>query len=262
MRLAFARTVACACLLAAFALPLHAATLTVFAAASLTDALQAAATAYEKTSPDTFRFNFAASGILARQIDEGAPADIFFSADEARMDRLAAAGLLLPGSRRTLLANTLVLIVNREHPAPLATFADLARPAAGRLAIGDPLTVPAGTYAKKFLESRGLWSAISARAVPLANVRAVLAAVATGNADAGLVYKTDAAISSEVTAIAEAPLSAELAITYPAAIIKTSPEPAAASDFLVWLATPAAQSIFAHYGFLPPPAASSSKTTP
>ncbi|MFH1499946.1 MAG: molybdate ABC transporter substrate-binding protein, partial [Verrucomicrobiota bacterium] len=121
-----------------------AAELTVFAAASLTNALREIAPLHERATGDTLRFNVGASGTLARQIAEGAPADVFFSADQLRADQLEKAGLLLPGTRRTLLANTLVLIVNREHPAPIVTAADLANAAVRRVAIGAPRTVPAG----------------------------------------------------------------------------------------------------------------------
>ncbi len=234
------------------ALTASAAEITVFAAASLTNALGEIGPAYKAATGDTVRFNFGSSGALARQIKEGAPADAFLSADQLRADQLEKAGLLLPGTRRTLLANTLVLIVNQDAPAAVKGFADLPGKAVRRLAIGEPKTVPAGTYAKKWLQSHNLWSGVIDKCVPLDNVRSVLAAVETGNADAGLVYKTDALISKKVTVIAEVPLSDGLDITYPAAVVKDSRQPEAAKAFLDYLAGSKSRETFARYGFLSP----------
>lgn len=230
----------------------NAAEITVFAAASLTNALKEIAAAYETSSGDTIRFNFGSSGALARQIQEGAPADAFLSADQLRADQLEKAGLLLDGTRRTLLANTLVLVVNKDAPADVKGFDDLPGKAVRRLAIGEPRTVPAGTYAKQWLQDKKLWAAVIDKCVPLDNVRAVLAAVETGNADAGLVYKTDALISTKVTIVAEVPLSDGLDITYPAAVLKDARQPVAAKAFLDHLGTPEAMAVFARYGFLSP----------
>lgn len=242
--------------LAAISPALRAAELTVFAAASLTNALQEIAPAYEKASGDTLRFNFGASGALARQIREGAPADLFFSADQLRADQLEKAGMLLAGARRAVLANTLVLVVNAEAPAPVGSFADLAGEDVARIAVGEPKTVPAGSYAKTYLESQKLWTVVVGKTVPLDNVRAVLAAVETGNADAGVVYRTDALTSERVKIVAEVPLSAGLDITYPAAVVKDSDQPAAARALLDYLAGAEAGAVFARHGFLPaaPPA--------
>lgn len=231
---------------------LQAAEISVFAAASLTNALKEIAPHYEQTSGDTVRFNFGGSGTLARQIQSGAPADVFLSADQLRADQLDKAGLLLPGTRRTLLANTLVLIVNQDAPADVKGFTDLPGKAVRRVAIGEPRTVPAGTYAKRWLDSQKLWTAVADKCVPLDNVRSVLAAVETGNADAGLVYKTDALISKKVTIVAEVPLSDGLDITYPAAVVKDAAHPAQARAFLEFLAGEPAQTIFLRYGFLSP----------
>lgn len=236
----------------ALALAAPAAEITVFAAASLTNALKEIAPIYERSSGDTVRFNFGSSGALARQIKEGAPADVFLSADQLRADQLEKAGLLLPGTRRTLLANTLVLVVNLEAPANVKGFDDLTGKAVRRLAIGEPKTVPAGTYAKKWLQDHKLWFGVIDKCVPLDNVRTVLAAVETGNADAGLVYKTDALISKKVTIVAEVPLSDGLDITYPAAVVKDARQPEAAKAFLDHLGTPDALAVFARYGFLSP----------
>ena len=228
-----------------------AAELTVFAAASLSDALKELAPAYTKTTGDTLRFSFGASGTLARQIKEGAPADVILSADELRVDQLENAGLLAAGSRRTILTNLLVLVVSAEDGAPVAALPDLVKPEVKRIAIGEPATVPVGTYTKEHLQKLGLWSQVIDKCVPLDNVRAVLAAVEAGNADAGFVYRTDALASKKVRiAVLVAPADGPK-ITYPVAVVRDAKEPAAAAKFVAFLAGPEAQAVFAKYGFLP-----------
>ncbi len=230
-----------------------AADVTVFAAASLSDALREIAPLYTKATGDTLRFNFGASGALARQIKEGALADVIVSADELRVDQLEQAGLLAPGPRRTILANQLVVVVAAENGAPIAALADLARPEVKRIAIGEPATVPVGTYAKEHLQKLDLWSQVSTKCVPLDNVRAVLAAVEAGNADAGFVYRTDARGSKKVRIAVTVPPGAGPKILYPAAALRDAKEPAAAARFVAFLARPEAQAVFATYGFLPAP---------
>jgi molybdate transport system substrate-binding protein len=230
---------------------LRAAELTVFAAASLSDSLKELAPLYAKASGDTLRFNFGASGALARQIKEGAPADLILSADELRVDQLENGGLLLAGTRRTLLANILVLVVTTDQTS-LATLDDLALPSVRRIAFGDPATVPVGTYAKAHLSTLKLWEPLQPKVVFLDNVRAVLAAVEAGNADAGFVYKTDALLSKKVKVAVEIPRTEGPSITYPAAVVKDSKSPDAAKNFILWLAGPKAQAVFANYGFLGP----------
>lgn len=228
-----------------------AAEITVFAAASLSDAFKEIAPLYAKASGDKLRFNFGASGALTRQIREGAPADVIFSADELRVDQLENGGLLLAGTRRTLLANSLVLVVSTDNVS-VVTFADLAKPAVHRVVFGDPATVPVGTYSKEYLGKLGLWEPLQPKTVFVDNVRAVLAAVEAGNADAGIVYKTDALISKKVKVAVEVPPSEGPSITYPVAVIKESKSPEAATKLVTWLAGPEAQAVFAKYGFLPP----------
>ncbi len=235
--------------------PLPAAELNVFAAASLTDALQEIARSYEPASGDRLLFNFAGSSTLLRQIKEGAPADVFFPADEEKMDTLAKAGLVAAGTRRSLLSNTLVIVVNATAGAAVSSPAGLAGPAVHRLALAEPHTVPAGIYARAWLEKNGLWNKISDRIVATENVRACLAAVESGNVDAGIVYKTDALISKNVKVVWEVPAADGPAISYPVAAVtgagaKNGP---AARRFLAWLGTPAARVVFAKYGFLPAP---------
>jgi molybdate transport system substrate-binding protein len=231
------------------AVPLRAATVLVFAAASLTESLQEIAAAYEKQSGDKIVFNFAASGTLARQIEEGAPADIFFSADEAKADALEKKGLLVKETRKSLLGNSLV-IVTPPDSAAIQSPADLTNAAVKRVALGDPRIVPAGTYAKAYLEKSGLWAGVEPKVVPCENVRAVLAAVESGNVDAGVVYKTDAAISKKVKVAFEVPAADGPKISYPAALVANAPHPDAAKKFLGCLTGSEADAVFARHGFI------------
>ena len=197
----------CAILGSIMALPLRADDVEVFAAASLTDALKAIAADYEKATGDKVIFNFAASSLLDQQIKAGAPADIFFSADEAKMDDLARQGLVVPDSRKDLLTNSLVIVVPGDSTLTLISAAQLADPKILKIALGQPQSVPAGIYAKQYLQKIGVWDQIASRVIPLESVRAALAAVETGNADAGIVYKTDALISKKVKIAYEVPVS-------------------------------------------------------
>ncbi|MBK9991525.1 MAG: molybdate ABC transporter substrate-binding protein [Verrucomicrobia bacterium] len=229
-----------------------AAEIMVFAAASLADAFKEIAPLYTKATGDTLRFNFGASGALARQIKEGAPADVIFSADELRVDQLEKAGLLLPGTRRTLLMNTLVIVIAADGGAPVKTLDDLARTDVKRIAIGEPATVPVGTYTKEYLQKTGHWKKLIDKMVPLDTVRAALAAVESGNAEAGFVYKTDAIISKKVKIAIEVPLAEGPKITYPVAVLKDAKQPTAAKALVDFLAGGDAQKVFAKFGFLPP----------
>lgn len=228
---------------------LRAAEFTVFAAASLTDALKQIAAGYEKQSGDTIVFNFAGSGTLARQIEAGAPVDIFISADEAKMDRLEARGLLANATRKTLLGNALVIVTPPENQS-IRRPADLTNAALGHVAIGDFKTVPAGTYSKAYLEKLGLWTAVVPKAVPCESVRAVLAAVEAGNVEAGIVYKTDATISKRVKITFQVPAADGPKISYPIALLKDAPQTEAAKKFLRFLESPAAKEIFEKFGFI------------
>lgn len=237
--------------LACLAVVARAAELNVYAAASLSDALAEIAKTYEPASGDKLRFNLAASSALALQIQQGAPADVFFSADEAKMDTLAQGGLLAAATRRTVLANTLVIVVNAEGGAAIKAPEDLAQAAVRRIALAEPQTVPAGIYAREFLQQAGLWTRIMAKVVPTENVRACLAAVESGNADAGIVYKTDALISKKVKVVHEVPAATGPRISYPLAVLKDAKNPAAARKFAAYLAGPEAAAVFRKFGFLP-----------
>jgi molybdate transport system substrate-binding protein len=227
----------------------QAATVTVFAAASLTDVMKEIASTYEKSTPDKVLFNFGASSFLARQIQEGAPADLFFSADEAKMDALEKAGLIAKGTRKSLLSNSLVIVVASEHGATVARPSDLTTAQVQRLALAEPATVPAGIYAKDYLQKQKLWPAVAYKVVPTENVRAALAAVEAGNADAGIVYKTDAAISKKVKIACEIPSSDGPRISYPVAILDQSPSRATAERLLKYFESDDARKMFLKYGF-------------
>ncbi len=222
--------------------------ITVFAAASLTDALKEIAVNYEKSSADKVRFNFAASNVLAQQIQAGAPADVFFSADQAKMDALDKAGLIARDTRKDLLENSLVIITPDDAPA-LTSAGDLTAARIEHLSLADPRAVPAGIYAKAWLEKAGLWAELEKKVVPAENVRAAMAVVESGNAEAGIVYKTDAAISKKVRIALEIPAAEGPQIIYPVAVVKDSRQAAAARKFIVHLAGDEADRSFRKFGF-------------
>ena len=169
------------------------------------------------------------------------------------MENVAKAGLVDATTQRDLLSNTLVIIAPND--STLANFqpADLARPEIKRIALADPRTVPAGVYSKAYLEKLGLWSKVQAKVVPTANVRAALAAVESGNAETGMVYRTDAAMSKSAKVIFSVPRADGPKIVYPVALLKASAGDAAARKFLAYLESPAASAVFTHYGFLTAP---------
>jgi len=220
----------------------------VFAAASLTDALREAAAAYERQTGDRVVFNFAASSTLARQIESGAPADLFLSADEEKMDALARRGLIVPRTRSSVLSNTLVIVVPKDGGKDIRTPRGLLQVAT--LALAEPSRVPAGIYARQYLVAQGLWDLMASKVIPTENVRAALAAVESGNADAAIVYRTDALISRQVRVACEIARAEGPRISYPFALLRDAEQPAAARRLLAYLRSKAALAIFARYGFL------------
>lgn len=228
---------------------LLAAEITVFAAASLSNALTEIGAAHEKATGDMLRFNFAASNTLARQIEAGAPADVFFSADEAQMDALANKGLIARDTRKDLLGNTLVVVTTPSGPS-IAKVADLGNSSIKRISLGNPKAVPAGVYAKIHLKRLGLWESLTPKLVPTENVRAALAVVESGNAEAGIVYKTDAATSNNVKVALEIPASEGPKIEYPVALVSGSRHASAAQRFLARLASREAGEVFTKCGFI------------
>lgn len=228
---------------------LRAGEITVFAAASLTEALKEIAVSHEQTSGDKVRFNFAAASTLAQQIQAGAPADIFFSADEAKMNHLEKLQLIAKETRKPLLGNALVIITAPDGPA-INKVADLLQPTVKRISLGDPKAVPVGVYTKRYLEKLGFWLAIEPKIARAENVRASLAVVEMGNAEAGIVYKTDAAITRKVKVVLEIPAAEGPKIVYPVAMVKDSRHADAAKKFLVFLDGREATAIFRRFGFI------------
>ncbi len=230
--------------------PAPGAEITVFAAASLKTAMDRLAPLYEGASDDEVTVALAGSAALARQIGQGAPADVFVSANAGWMDWVAAEGRLVPGTRRDLLGNALVVISGAG--ADPVDLEDL--PAAlgeGRLAMAMVEAVPAGIYGRAALESLGLWGDLAPRVAQADNVRAAMALVAAGAAPYGIVYATDAAAEPRVAVVAKLPRDSHPPIVYPAALVAGA-DPAAAA-FLDWLGGAEARGVFADLGFGPPP---------
>lgn len=229
--------------------PQQTASITVSAAISLKDALDEIGRAYEDShSGAKVTFNYGGSGTLQHQIEQGAPVDLFFSAAEKQMDALESEGLILAGTRRDVATNVLVLIAPADSGLP-KDFQDLARPEIKVVALGEPATVPAGLYAQETLDHLGLLGAVKTKAVYAKDVRQVLTYVETGNADAGIVYLTDARISSQVRVVATAPADSHEPIVYPAAILKSTKNLPSARAFLDYVAGPEARAVFVKFGF-------------
>jgi molybdate transport system substrate-binding protein len=205
---------------------------------------------YEKRTGDKVVFNFAASSLLARQIEEGAPADIFFSADEAKMDALDSKGLVVRDTRSSPLSNLLVIVVPKDATGALHSVYDLTNAAVQRIATGDPKTVPIGVYAREYLLKLGSWKVIERKLLITENVRVALAAVEAGNADAAIVYRTDAAIGKGVKIAVEIPRNEGPAISYSGALLKNAPHPEVARKFLDELKGQGAAKIFSRFGFI------------
>ena len=228
----------------------HADEILVSAAASLTDVLKEISTGYQAKSKHTVKFNFGPSNGLARQIEEGAPADLFFSADLRQMDMLDKNGRLEPGTRKNLLSNQLVIIVPADSKLAISSPKDLLKADFKKIALAEPSSVPVGVYSSKYLSDEGLWEQVKSKVVPVQDVRATLASVESGNVEAGFVYKTDAAISKKVKIVYEVPIDKGPKITYPAAIVKESKRKEAARDFMNYVQSPTAKDAFKRHGFV------------
>jgi len=224
----------------------------VYAAASLRDVLLSLAQTCEGLANVRLIFNFGASNDLARQIMAANKADLFFSADETWMDKVSEEGLLDVASRRSLLSNRLVVVVPLDSLATLSGPAALAGPAVKRICLADPGAVPAGKYARAWLEKTGQWKAVKERIVPALDVRAVLAAVESGAVEAGVVYRTDAAISKKVRIVYEVPEGDGPRISYAIAVLKDRPHYETARRALDCLTGEQALRTFETYGFLIP----------
>lgn len=223
--------------------------LTVSAAASLRGALTEAAGAYSRERPGVrISLNFGSSGSLKRQIEQGAPVDVFISAATREMDDLEQQGLIYPGTRRDLAGNRIVLVVAASSPTAPSSWEELAGPAVRRLAVGIPEAVPVGQYAKETLQHMGLWEKIQPKLVLAKDVLQVVSYVKTGNVDAGVVFLTDSR-DPGLRVVAEAPAGSHQPVVYTAAVLKSSRQPEVARDFLAFLTGPDAAAIFRKYGF-------------
>jgi molybdate transport system substrate-binding protein len=242
-------------LLVSALLPLVAAdSVTVFAAASTTDVLQAVAKQYEAERGVKIVCSFASSSTLAKQIENGAPADLFLSADQKWMDYLAQRQAIVPASRVDLLGNVLVFVAPAGKSPVITVEPGFAIAGAfnGRLALGDPTNVPVGMYAKEAFTKLGWWEVLSGRLAPTADVRAALKLVELGEVDLGVVYVTDAKASAKVGVVATIPEALHTPVRYPIALTTTA-KPAAAA-FLVYLRSDAGRAVFTAAGFTIPAA--------
>ena len=219
--------------------------LLVFGAASLTESLQELGKAYEATTGQRVVFSFGASSDLARQIRAGAPADVFFSADTAKMDALEKAGLVRAGDRREFLSNSLVVVVASDSRFRVATADDLVT--LPRIAIADPASVPSGIYAKRWLSGLGLWEKLEPKVVPTLDVRSALAPVENGAIPAAIVYRTDAAIAKSARIAFAVENGPE--ILYSVAPLAGSKNPKAAGEFVLFLSGPRGRAEFVRRGF-------------
>jgi len=223
--------------------------LTISAAISLSQALQELKTVYQQGNPKVIiTYNFGASGAIAQQIQQGAPVDVFFSASTKPMDILQQSNLLINDTRRNLLTNRLVLITPKNGVV-LSDFKQLTDARIQKIAIGEPKSVPVGQYAQEILTTIGLWQQIQPKLVLGNNVRQVLTFVESSNADAGIVYTTDAKASPKVAVRATAAENWHSPIVYPLAVIRNSRNPAAAKEFVEFLAGDRAKIVFQKYGF-------------
>jgi molybdate transport system substrate-binding protein len=236
----------------AMALPAQAADLTVSAAASLTDAFNAVKTEFMKTHPGVkVTMNFAASGALLSQMEQGAPVDVFASADQKTMDQATEKKLIDVPTRVNFAQNSLVLTVPAANPAKVKDLASLKTAVVKRVAIGNPETVPAGRYTKAALTKLGEWDALSPKFVMAESVRQVLDYLARGEVDAGFVYGTDAKKGGDkVKVTAEIPL--EKPVSYPIAVLAASPSKKEAAAFVAFVTSPQGQKILAEFGFKKP----------
>jgi molybdate transport system substrate-binding protein len=225
-------------------------TLNVSAAASLTDALKAVNDLYMQQNENvTIVANFAASGTLQTQIEQGAPADVFISAAAKQMNALQTGGLIIDDTRQELLNNKVVLVVPKNSTLNISNFMDLLNTDVKRIGIGDPEFVPAGTYGKQALEVLGIYEQLQEKLILASDVRQVLGYVEAGNVEAGIVYSTDAAITDGVKVVADAPDEVNSKIVYPVAVVKDSKNVEAAEVYISFLFNSEARDIFSKYGF-------------
>ena len=226
------------------------ATVVVSVAASLSDAVGDVANVFEKQTGIQVLVNAAGSQILATQIIEEIPVDVFVSADERQMTRTIARGKMDEGSYLQLLSNQLVVVVPSDRLMRISRPDDLIAQSVRRIALGDPEAVPGGVYARQYLDKEGVWDVLKSKVVPTRNVRAALRAVEAGTVDAGVVYRTDARQSVDAVIAFDIPVGRGPRIIYPAAVSTEPPNPENAVQFFSFLQTAEAQQIFEAYGFI------------
>lgn len=220
------------------------------AAASLKEAMEEIKPLYQQSKPNVnITYNFGASGALQQQIEQGAPADIFISAGKKQVDALEQKGLLVSGTRTNLANNRLVLIVPK-NVVGVSSFYNLTDAKIKKIAIGEPRSVPAGQYGEQVLKKLGIFNKVKSKLVLANNVRQVLAVVESGNADAGLVYATDAKISDKVKVVVAADDKYHSPIVYPMAVIKRSKNVAASKELVQFLSGSQAKAVLKRYGFI------------
>jgi molybdate transport system substrate-binding protein len=236
----------------AFSSSALAADLVVSAASSLTDAFKSVAQAYEAKNPGTkVVLNFGASDVLMQQIVNGAPADVFASADQTAMDKAASEKVIATATRKDFAANQIVMIVPSDSKLNLTSLKDLDKADVKRVTYGNPASVPVGRYTKSALEAAGQWDAVSAKGVLAQNVRQALDYVARGEVEAGFVFATDAAIMADKVKVAVR-VPATTPVTYPIAMVAGSKQQDQAASFIAYVLSPAGQETLAKYGFLKP----------
>jgi len=224
--------------------------LMIAAAASLKPAMEELLDKYQKQHPDIKIFStYGSSGTLEQQIRQGAPIDVFISAAASNMDSLSRDNLIIDKTRIDLLENKLVLIEQTDSKVKLSGFEDL--PKAGKIAMGDPDSVPAGKYSYELCNRLGIWEKLEDKLIYGKDVTEVLTWVASGNADAGMLYFTDARLSEQVRVVAFAPEGSHSRIVYPAALVKGAREDLAGIDFIKFLTSSEAREVFVKFGFLP-----------
>ncbi len=242
-------------LLAAVATPpASAQELTLSVAISMKDATEELGRRFTQSRPGlVLRYNVGASGELQKQIEAGAPVDLFISAGQRQMDELEKQGLIVPATRRVFARNVLTIVKPADSTIDIARPADLLGPRISRIVVGNPKTVPAGQYAEESLRALGLWDRLKPKLVFAENVRQALDYVARGEVDAGIVYTTDAAVRGrEVKEAVRPPEDTYRPVTYPVAVVKDTRQPALAAAFIDLLAGRDGQQVLARFGFLPP----------
>ncbi len=224
--------------------------LTISAAASVRNSIEEIKATYAAINPDVeLVLNFGGSGSLQKQIEEGAEVDIFISAAAKQMDALSEKGLILEDTREDLLGNSIVLVIPADSTS-VASFENLADDNVKSIALGEPKSVPAGQYSEEALKSLGLLDRITPKAVYAKDVKEVLTWVETGNADAGIVYKTDAVASDKVKIVSEAPSGSYSPVVYPSAVMKETKNLSEAQEFINYMYSDDAKPVFEKYGFV------------